>query len=85
VLYALAAVARPADRKFAGISLGGLLVIAGLIVAFAWSFILGIIIAVIGLAAFGGFVRASGTSGRPITGAAAQRSEASCKPCTGLS
>ncbi len=46
-----------ADRKFAGISLGGVLVIVGLIVAFAWSLILGIIIAVIGLAAFGGFVR----------------------------
>jgi hypothetical protein len=45
------------DRKFAGISLGGILVIVGLIIAFAWSILLGIIVAVIGLAAFGGFVR----------------------------
>jgi hypothetical protein len=45
------------QRGFAGISLGGILVIVGIIVALVWSFILGIIIAVIGLAAFGGFVR----------------------------
>jgi hypothetical protein len=49
--------ARPPDRKFAGISLGGILVIVGLIIAFAWSILLGVIVAVIGLAAFGGFVR----------------------------
>jgi hypothetical protein len=41
----------------AGISLGGLLVIIGIIVAIVWSLILGIIIAVIGLVAFGGFAR----------------------------
>jgi hypothetical protein len=40
-----------------GISLGGILVIVGIVVAFVWSLILGIIIAVIGLVAFGGFVR----------------------------
>jgi hypothetical protein len=40
-----------------GISLGGILVIVGIIVAFAWSLILGVIIAVVGLAAFGGFAR----------------------------
>ena len=40
-----------------GISLGGILVIVGIIVAIAWSLILGIIIALIGLIAFGGFVR----------------------------
>jgi hypothetical protein len=40
-----------------GISLGGILVIVGIIVAFVWSLILGVIIAVIGLVAFGGFVR----------------------------
>ena len=45
------------DRKVAGISLGGILVIVGLIIAFAWSVVLGIIVAVVGLAAFGGFVR----------------------------
>ncbi len=45
------------QRGFAGISLGGILVIVGIVVALVWSFILGLIIAVIGLAAFGGFVR----------------------------
>jgi hypothetical protein len=41
----------------AGISLGGLLVIIGIVVAIFWSVILGIIIALIGLLAFGGFAR----------------------------
>jgi hypothetical protein len=45
------------DRKIAGVSVGGILVIVGLLIAFAFSFVLGIVIAVIGLAAFGGFVR----------------------------
>jgi hypothetical protein len=40
-----------------GIGLGGILVIVGIIVAFAWSVLLGIIIALIGLIAFGGFAR----------------------------
>jgi hypothetical protein len=40
-----------------GISLGGILVIVGIIVAIFWSLILGIIIALIGLIAFGGFVK----------------------------
>ena len=40
-----------------GISLGGILVIVGIVVALFWSLILGIIIALIGLIAFGGFVR----------------------------
>jgi hypothetical protein len=40
-----------------GISLGGILVIIGIVVAIAWSLLLGIIIAVIGLVAFGGFAR----------------------------
>lgn len=40
-----------------GISLGGILVIIGIIVAIVWSLLLGIIIAVIGLVAFGGFAR----------------------------
>jgi hypothetical protein len=41
----------------AGISLGGLLVIIGIVVAVFWSLILGIIIALVGLIAFGGFAR----------------------------
>jgi hypothetical protein len=46
-----------AQRGFAGISLGGILVIVGIVVGLVWSLILGIIIAVVGLVAFGGFVR----------------------------
>jgi hypothetical protein len=40
-----------------GISLGGILVVVGIIIAVAWSVWLGIIIALIGLIAFGGFAR----------------------------
>ena len=40
-----------------GISLGGILVIAGVVVAIIWSFWAGLIIALIGLIAFGGFAR----------------------------
>jgi hypothetical protein len=40
-----------------GISLGGILVIIGIVVAIVWSLWLGIIIALIGLIAFGGFAR----------------------------
>jgi len=40
-----------------GISLGGILVIVGIVVALVWSLWLGIIIALIGLIAFGGFAR----------------------------
>ena len=40
-----------------GISLGGILVIIGIVVAIFWSLILGLIIALIGLIAFGGFAR----------------------------
>ena len=40
-----------------GISLGGILVIVGIVVAIAWSLWLGIIVALVGLLAFGGFAR----------------------------
>jgi hypothetical protein len=40
-----------------GISLGGILVIIGIVVALIWSLWLGIILVLIGLIAFGGFVR----------------------------
>jgi hypothetical protein len=45
------------DRRIGGISVGGILVIAGLLMMFIWSFLLGLIVALIGLVAFGGFVR----------------------------
>jgi len=38
-----------------GIGVGGVLVIVGIIIAVFWSLILGIIIALVGLIAFGGF------------------------------
>jgi hypothetical protein len=41
----------------AGISLGGLIVIIGIVVAIVWSVLWGVIIALIGLLAFGGFAR----------------------------
>jgi hypothetical protein len=49
-----------ADRTASGgvgITLGGVLVIAGIIIAIFWSLILGIIVALVGLVAFGGFAR----------------------------
>jgi hypothetical protein len=45
------------DKRVGGISIGGILVIVGIIVAVFWSLLLGVIIAVVGLVAFGGFVR----------------------------
>jgi hypothetical protein len=40
-----------------GISLGGIIVIVGIVVAIFWSLLLGLIIVLIGLIAFGGFAR----------------------------
>jgi hypothetical protein len=40
-----------------GITLGGVIVILGILVMIIWSFWLGLIIALIGLLAFGGFAR----------------------------
>ena len=40
-----------------GISLGGILVIVGIVVAVVWSLVLGVVIALVGLIAFGGFAR----------------------------
>jgi hypothetical protein len=45
------------DRRYGGISLGGILVIVGIVIAFVWSLLIGLIVALIGLIAFGGFVR----------------------------
>ena len=51
------AVDRGKRGGFAGISLGGILVIIGIVVALIWSFWFGLIVALIGLVAFGGFAR----------------------------
>jgi hypothetical protein len=40
-----------------GISLGGILVIVGILLAIFWNLWIGLIIALIGLLAFGGFAR----------------------------
>ncbi len=40
-----------------GLTLGGALVIAGIVIAIFWSLILGVVVALIGLVAFGGFAR----------------------------
>ena len=45
------------NRGVGGISLGGILVIVGIIVMIVWSFWIGLIILLIGLVAFGGFAK----------------------------
>jgi hypothetical protein len=40
-----------------GLTVGGIIVVAGILVLIFWSVLLGIIIILIGLIAFGGFVR----------------------------
>ena len=51
------AVDRGRGGSYGGISLGGILVIIGIIVALVWSLWLGIILVLVGLIAFGGFAR----------------------------
>ena len=48
---------RDRGMSIGGIGLGGILVIAGVVIAIAWSVVLGVIVALVGLVAFGGFVR----------------------------
>ena len=48
------------ERRYgpgAGITLGGIIVIVGILILLFWSVILGIIVALIGLLAFGGFAK----------------------------
>ncbi len=45
------------DRRIGGITIGGVVVIVGIVVALFWSIVIGIIIALVGLIAFGGFAR----------------------------
>jgi hypothetical protein len=44
-------------RRFGGLTLGGIIVIVGIVLMIVWSFWIGLIVALIGLIAFGGFVR----------------------------
>jgi len=46
-----------------GISLGGIVVIVGIAIAIFWSLWLGLVVALIGLIAFGGFARGRWYSG----------------------
>jgi hypothetical protein len=46
-----------ADRRIGGVTVGGIIVIVGILLALFVSIILGVIVALVGLIAFGGFVR----------------------------
>jgi hypothetical protein len=51
-------VAGSSDRGgIAGLSLGGIIVIVGIVLMIVWSFGIGLIIVLVGLIAFGGFAR----------------------------
>lgn len=45
------------EGGMAGLTAGGALVIAGIAITIFWSVIVGVIVALVGLLAFGGFVR----------------------------
>ena len=45
------------DRRYGGITLGGIIVIVGIVLMIIWSFWVGLIIVLVGLIAFGGFAR----------------------------
>lgn len=48
------------ERRFGpggGLTLGGVIVVVGILLMFVWSFWLGLIITLVGLIFFGGFVR----------------------------
>jgi tetrahydromethanopterin S-methyltransferase subunit B len=49
--------ATPERGGFAGLSIGGIIVIAGILAMIFWSVWIGVIITLIGLIAFGGFAR----------------------------
>jgi hypothetical protein len=49
--------AQRSSGKGAGIGAGGILVIVGIVLAIVWSLWVGIVVALIGLVAFGGFAR----------------------------
>jgi hypothetical protein len=51
--------AEPERRQGAvgGITVGGIIVIVGIVLMIVWSFWIGLIVALVGLVAFGGFAR----------------------------
>jgi hypothetical protein len=44
-------------RRLGGIGLGGIVIIVGIVLAFTWSVWVGLLLVLIGLVAFGGFVK----------------------------
>ncbi len=66
------------DAQIGGIGLGGILVIVGIILMFVWSFWIGLIIALVGLIAFGGFVKGKWYGPDPPEGRRRLRSFAAC-------
>jgi hypothetical protein len=48
---------RGAGGNMGGIGVGGILVIVGIVLMIVWSFWIGLIVALIGLIAFGGFAK----------------------------
>lgn len=56
--------ANGATTKGFGITIGGALVIVGIVIAIFWSLIIGIIVAVVGLVAFGDSYVVAGTNRR---------------------
>ena len=45
------------DSRYGGITVGGIIVIVGIVLVIVWSFWIGLIVALVGLIAFGGFAR----------------------------
>jgi hypothetical protein len=45
------------ERRYGGITLGGIIVIVGIALIFIWSLWIGLVVALLGLIGFGGFVR----------------------------
>jgi hypothetical protein len=45
------------DRRIGGITIGGIVVIVGIVLMLFWSIVIGLIVTLIGLVAFGGFAR----------------------------
>ena len=54
---ALMAAERGTGGNTGGIGLGGILVIVGIVLMIVWSFWVGLIVALVGLIAFGGFAK----------------------------
>jgi hypothetical protein len=45
------------ERRIGGVTVGGIIVIVGILTILFWSLLIGLIIVLIGLIGFGGFVR----------------------------